>query len=523
MKCSFWLPYVLLLCLCSSLWGQAPPPLELPEVVIVGREESTIPGGAKQLPQPPAPLRRELLDTLNPLMKHSLARFFPLPDFPSRLPLSPSVDRFVEGLFGQYATVHVTGLSRWTGSRSDLTLLASLHATEGHVRNADSIGLGVTFQARLPTPDNVWFLQRGRANLDAETWWRGYHLFGDSGAPRRTCFGVDFQGALGARLEGLKYATSVGFALFALRHEQRSDVEQHLRVQLQALYPDSTIPAVGIASRLDARFWGEQSQVVVGVLFPAIWGRASWLLRGALGLQLARLYNGTGYALPAAEAELQYRLSPQWRAILAGWSRLDEKGWQELWRANPYVASGTVPVPPHERFALRGSVQWAAGEKWSLEAAFQMRSIARWWSWSRTNAGFALEVPSVTLWEASAEALYRFREGFDAGAELRLGRARSAGKPVAYYVPVRLEVFAQQQWNKRLRSRLGTEIVGSRYVGPQEELPGYGRLWMEVSYEFMPRLQMMLLLDNVLNSDIRYWSGYQERGIFVAATVRWVW
>lgn len=508
----------------SLLQGQISPPLELPEVVVIGKEERAIPGGAKQPPQPPAPLKGALLDSLNPLSKHGLVGFFPLPAFPSQLSLPQPVDRFVEGSLGQYTSASLSGFARWGGKTTLLALAGYLNATQGHVREADSLGFGITMQARVLALPETWFGQRGSGTVTGGVRWRQYQLFGDSGAPRRLSFAVGLRGAFEARLNALRYEVDADFSAFSLRQGQIMRSEQHMRVRLGALYPDSALPAGGIASQLDIRLWEEQTQVVWEFLVPGIWARSPWLFRGAAGMQLARLSRGQIHFLPALEGELQYGLSSRWRLVLAGWSRLQEKGWRELWEANPYVDLRTSPTSPHDRLAARVALQWMPAAWGSLEGALQVRSVARWWSWERTEMGFALHTLPVTVWEARVDAFARISEHMTVGGALQGGRATtSGGGDVAYYTPLKLELTSAQRWMEKLGSRLGIEIVSSRSAGARERLPGYVRMWGELYYELMPRMILKAFLDNLLNADIRHWSGYPERGIFFAAAVRWNW
>lgn len=516
-----------LVCGClpvALLWGQTPPPLELPEVIVVGKEERTIPGGAKQPPQPPAPLEKSLLDSLNPLSKHGLLGFFPLPKFPATLALPQPVERFVEGSIGQYMTATLAGFYRWRRKPGALTLTGYLSATQGHIRDADSLGVGAVVQARLAMPSGVWLWERSSGTVAGGVRWKKYQLFGDSGRPQRSVFAMGVQGELEARQGALTYGLRGTFRLFALRQGQNMQSEQHIRMQLHALYPDSTPPVGGITTQFDLRLWEERTQVVWEFLVPGIWSSPPWLFRGAAGIHVARLYGGESLFLPALDGEVQYRFAPHWRLALAGWSRLQEKGWQELWEANPYVDIGASPRPPYDRLALRAALQWVQGSWASIEAALSMRSVARWWNWERTGAGFMPRALSVIVWETSIDAFFQLGEMLTLGGTVQAGRAvATGGESVAYYAPLKLELSSEQRWVEGVRSSLGTEIVSSRSAARYGRLPGYARVWAELQYELMPRMLLKVVADNLLNTDIQLWNGYPERGIFVAAAVRWAW
>ncbi|MCS6966516.1 MAG: hypothetical protein NZ473_07095, partial [Candidatus Kapabacteria bacterium] len=313
----------------GSLQAQVPPPLELPEVVIIGQEERQIPGGMKQQPLPPSVLPKAVLDTLNPLSKHTLVGLLPLPPFPATIPLPGLTTGSVTGSLGQYSAVALLGHHRWTWRPATLALTAYIAATQGHVRNADSIGAGVAAQARFSLPKSSWIFQDAHATAHFSTRWGSYNLFGEPDSPRRTHFALAAQTGLLGRLESLEYNLGIGVNVFSLRQGIQGHNEQHLQASLYTLYPVSQLPAGGVETQLNMRFWGEKTQVFWHLSFPTVWARPPLRLHGAIGLQVARSYDATSFFLPAFRGELQYGLAPGWRMILGGRSFLSDAGVRE--------------------------------------------------------------------------------------------------------------------------------------------------------------------------------------------------
>lgn len=517
------------LLVCAALFsqvllGQVPPPLELPEVVIVGQEERQIPGGTKQPPQPPMPLSGVLLDTLNPLEKHMLVGFFPLPSVPTTLQLPVEARGFLRGWIGQYATAGVQVFAQPRLDARRLVLSGYAGATGGHVRNADSVGVGGVAQARLELPWHTWFFQGGEAMLEGKTRWRRYRLFGDTAAPLRSLFGLQGEARVQSRVEVLQYQLEVGFGTWSLwQREQGMAGEQRIRIGLRSLYSTPESPAFGLESQLDLRQWEGRASVFGAASFPAVWTKPPLALRGQLGLQVARTYEGTSFLVPLLEGELLYTAAAAWRFFLQGWSRLQPGGVAEVWEQNPYAALGTMPTFPHERLGVRAGMQWMPTPLWHIEAGIRMRSISRWWSWQPDTAGFQLRPLSLDALEAHVGVLWYLAEGHHVGAEAQLGRVLSHGGRLPYYVPFWLRARYERQWQSRLASTLGIEIEGSRWGSSTETLPAYVRLWGEIRYRLTSGLHLGLVVDNALNAEILRWSGYRERGIFLGAQAQWEW
>ncbi len=512
-----------ILVLFSSLWAQTPPPLELPEVVIVGQEERRIPGGTKQEPRLPFPLPRPVLDTLAPLNKQALMDFLPLPAFPRELSLPSPVKGMLEGGVGQYTTGWLKGYQQWQWKQALLTLAAHAAGTQGHRRSADSIGMGVVTHLRLGLPTALWVFREGVAEAIAAVGWKRYRLFGDSALPRRSLFegraAVSFSGSL----ERLDYGLGAELQLFSLNHEARGNSEQQLAFRTWALYPNDELPAVGVVARLDLRFWEERTQTVSEVALPVAWGESTLLVQGKLGFQGARTYTGSGFFVPALEGTLQYGLSPQVRLLMALWSRLQEAGLREMVQRNPYVGLGAEPLLQHERIGVRVALGWVVQPWLTCEPAFRLRSVARWWSWQRDSVGFRLLALPVTALEGTVDLLWEMPLQGRLGVQFHIGRATAeGGRQVPYYTPITAAVYYEQPWKDWGRSIVGIELVGSRWA-TEEKLPGYTRVWGEMRGVLSPTVQVALILDNVLNSDIVQWQGYRERGIFIGATARLLW
>lgn len=515
----------LLICLASLFCasGQTPSPLELPEVVIVGQEERHIPGGTKQQARPPQPLPNPVLDTLNPLNKHMLVDFFPLPPFPARIPVPVAVRSMLEGSIGQYSTVGVRGYRRWGWGRAALNCMAFAEATQGHRRYADSIGIGVLAHLRFHLPDGLWF-QGVYGEATTATHWRRYRLFGDPSAPQRSLWTLRTAAQLDGRMERLDYSLAAGLNMLSLSQEMRGQSEQHLSFRTWALYPSAELPAVGVYARMDVRLWGERSQTVGEFALPLLWGKVPFTIRTIIGLQVARTYTGSGFLVPTGEGTFQYAFVPTGRVLVTVWSRLEDRGIRELLQQNPYASLESVPLTPHDRIGVRAAVIWTPSLRWNIEPAFRFRSVARWWSWQRDSVGFRLWLPLLTAVEATVDALYRIASGSDyLGIHLQVGRATADGQhPVPYYVPFSASVQYEHQWRQGVWSSFGMELVGSRWMG-EGWLSGYLRLWGELQYAFSEKLLLVLMADNMLNREIVYWEGYPERGVFISVTARLLW
>ncbi len=512
--------------LCCIAYGvsQTPPPLELPEVVIVGQEERRIPGGSKQPAQPPAPFSAALLDSLNPLAKHTVVGAVPIPDFPNRIVLEPPLRAYVEGGIGQYTSGYVSAFYQHQRDARRFVIRGYAASTAGHVAEADSVGVSGIVQYAAPIPSLEW-LQNATGQGTVHIHWHRYRLFGDSVPWSRSLLELLASGEIQGVIGELQTRAEMTVGVARLRHDVAAQSEQRLGVRFRAEYPlQERYTSIGAEGHFDVRFWGEQLQSLGELALRAMWQDSSASARGSAGLQLARAYTGAGFLTPSLEGEVQYAVMPNGRAILGVWSRLQAPGVWELWRENPYASPVSVPLPVYERVGVRGAFQWSPAPRWSIEPAVWLRSVGRWWTWERDSIGFRLRVGAFRAVELSCDVLLYFSERHFLGSTLRIGKARFESEGHApYYVPASVTFRYDRWWREGLWSSLGMEVVSSRWVSLRDTLPGFVRVWGEIRYQLMQHLLLALYVDNALNADIQRWSGYPERGIFIGATARWSW
>lgn len=499
-----------------------PPTLELPELVIIGKEERRIPTGVKQPPQPSAPLPAVVLDSLNPLRKHLLLGALPIPPFPDTLGLPRPRKLLLYGALGQYGSAELGGGAFVHRDGLELSGTAQLAATQGDRQGADSSGLALAASLRAPLP-RLFDFEQHWVRVGVEGDWRRYRLYANPALLRRALLllaaAVEMQG----RADPTSYALGAALELAHLRQEEREQTERLIR--LHGLLRTAALleREIELSGQLLLQQQMEETQLLASVQAATALQHERLFVDLKGGLQVGHQYDGTALLTPLVRLQAQYALQPAWRLVgelRSGWR---ERSLGQLLAENPYTALGKLPELLREGFVGAFGVALLPAPELAVEATLQLRSVDGWYSWrvvedsSLHPQGLRLhaqELHIVALWQPLPSTRF--------GAQVQLGSASVPGRERApYYAPAVLRATAEHRWAAQWSALLGTEIVAQRWREDGPALPAYVRLFAQAGYRLVEGLELGIRVDNALNAEILRWAGYPERRIFVQLLTRW--
>jgi len=499
-----------------------PPTLELPELLIIGKEERRIPTGAKQPPQPAAALPAAVLDSLNPLRKHLLLGALPIPSFPDTLSLPRPRRLFLYGALGQYGSAELGGGAVVHRDGLELSGTAQLAATQGDRQGADSSGLALAASLKAPLP-RLFDFEQHWVRVGIEGNWRRYQLYANPTLPRRALLflatAVEAQG----RADSIGYALGAALELTHLRQERQEQTERLVRLHGLLRTAFLLERQTELSGHLLLQQQMEETQLLASLQAATLLQFERLFVHLKAGLQVGHQYDGTALLAPLVQLQAQYALQPALRLVgelRSGWY---ERSLGQLLAENPYTGLGKLPELLREGFVGALGVALLPAPELAVEATLQLRSVDGWYSW-RVMEDSSLQPQGLRLHaqELHVVALWQPLSSTRLSAQLQFGSASTPGRERApYYAPAVLRATAEHHWEAQWSALLGTEIVAQRWREDGPVLPAYARLFAQVGYRPVEGLKLDIRVDNALNAEILRWAGYPERRIFVQLLTRW--
>lgn len=514
-------------CVAIAQQQPAPPPnapVELPEVLVTGKELIDVGAGSKQAPSRPPILSATRLDSLNPNEK------LPMPRLPARS--LPSLRRpfaffpgYIDASMGTLLTPSVAaGYSfQTTGYRFDLD--ADVEASQGWVDHSGYLRSALQLRSTYIAPDQFIVFGGSTTHVNANASYGTYNLFARPDAAERTILragaAVDVDGAF----DEFDYDASVGYAVHSMG-----------TTGFDVLADNVLHGYMGILQRGNGLRWGGDARVALrsigGADYPFIqlnargtWSEGNTVIRAALGPQLGLSTLGDERFGIAADVHADVRLSTDVSIMGSLTSGLRQVAFAELFSSNPYLDQALVIDVPYDALALSGTVKYHPSIKFSLAGSIRLRMTEREPVWYSSASGvFALHYLAVRRLDAMIDARYAATASDEVRFDATLTQANVVDSAAQPYVPIALASLTyHRDWTSVLSTDLGVVYVGQRWADMSERvaLSGYVDLRARVEYAITPSLTAMIRAENILSSTIVLWEGYRERGFFATAGLTW--
>ena len=499
-------------------------PLQLPEIIIKGRESLSIRGGRKAAPRSIPRLQQRELDQLN-----SLEKLAPPLMPPAALPMltteqSPYTG-FVQGSLGMYLTADVlAGLSAQLDGYS-LYARGGLQLSNGHVDDAGYSRIHAGLRSDYLAPQKFWIFGGSRtvANLNIER--QDYNLYALDSAEARGVtvfdFDVDTYGSSG----GLDFNLGFGMDLLSLGGARDADhfgLDGYLRVrQSGAGFQLGGLADINIQS-LNSNSLSLMTLALTGDVRDT-----NLTLTSELGFDIGSDTRGESTFAPRLRAggELELNESVSLRGqLLSGLRRADFHG---LWRENPYVdadadvafehvvagADLNVIYLPHPRLALLFGI---GAEVLNDAAAFEPTSTATFTTLFRDG----------TRLSGKAELLWHMSDKTSLSSKLDVLATTLDGENggIPYAAPLTLRTELAHLFGESVQVGVKALFVGERQadLADSSKVDAFFDLGLHSRIILQPNFSIDVSFSNLLGQNIYIWRDYKEREIFARAGVSWL-
>jgi len=525
--------YLLIVCAWLAplmVFAQQPPaappnaPVELPEVLVTGKELIDVGAGSKQAPSRPPILSATRLDSLNPKEK------LPIPRLPSRS--LPSLRRsfafypgYVDASMGTLLTPSLAaGYSFATGGyRIDLD--ADLEASEGWVENAGYLRSALKLRSTYVAPAQFIVFGGSTTHVNADASYGSYNLFARTDAAERTRLHAGASIDVDGSFEDFNYDASVGYA-----------AHQVSTAGMDGLADNALHGYMGINQRGTGLLLGGDARVVLRSLrgedYPFLqlrargaWSEGNTRIRATVGPQFGASTRAEERFGIGADVHADVRVSNDVSVVASLTSGLRPLSFADLFAQNPYIDQAVSVDVPYDVVAIGGTMQYHPSIRLVVSGTVRLRFTEREPVWYQSNSGmFAVQYLSVRRLDAYADARYALSASDELRADVTLTQAAVVDSAAQPYVPVAMASLSyRRDWTSTLSSDLGVIYVGQRWADMSEKtaLSGYVDLRARIDYAVLPSLLVTLRAENMLSSAIVLWEGYRERGFFATAGLTW--
>jgi hypothetical protein len=551
--------------------SKAAQPLELPEFIITGSESIDIPGGAKQLPKALPALTPADLLRFNPLEKQ---RFSLLPSTPFRSPLlsRQQVNSFVRAEFGFFLTPEIEVAHRAVLQNFDVNATATAVLSNGHLPSADFTTVRIGFESTYLAADKFFFFGGSRTSSYLRAERRSYNLFAADTAilqgnvPARSVVFVQGGIATNGIFKGFAYDMGVDLkhGAFATMYRNEGTASALTTTALTNTSLDGHILG---KFPLEDYSRGEVAPILVGgilqahlqsngtsltdrfILTPSLTAesrRGAWFVEAVAGVQVVR--DGTEFVSPNGKVHIQFTestLPVPFTLHLRGFTGVRSQSINELLELNPYLPMRLGVLPNlvvsqalFKRSAYDGSfyaiVQPTKTLAFTLGASAESSSMILWSL--QDSSGEILSANASSPIQNGLERATILRALMEIDWQpsvvdeltMRL-RYTSGMTETTAFVPY-LETFhiaatynrlwhlsSQAEPFPTLRSAITVLAVSERRITQANVLQSYVDIRLRLDYQFSHHWSAYLRATNLANQRIEVWSGYRERGIFLAA------
>lgn len=498
-------------------------PIELPEVIVTGRETVDVPGSSKHVPSKPASIKGAILDSLNTFEK------LPIPTLPPR-PL-PSLDRrsivypgYVDAQIGAYLTPDVKAGYSFVAGGYRVDLDGALEASNGWVTNGEYMKYGLHALSSYVAPEKFIFFGGSTTEVDAKVAGSSYKQYALTSAPSRTRtdlgLGVNTKG----QYEGFLYDAGASWSSTSLSTTPGtvSDASFDVRAAVENRWN-----AWDVGGKVDLKFRSFADQAYPFMELQAYGRYASPDVRLTLGggVQNAMSTSNVSRFGLLLFAQADYMLNGDLTLQATVRSGLRANSFTELFDSNPYVSSSVIMDAAYDVVRISGHLFYHPSMRLNITAGICVRSTERQSLWiADSNATFTAWYATVSTVTIPFDMHWLFTSTDAVVADMQITSATVSDAKAAPYIPtVRASVGYERAWTTDLRTLVSLYYVGDRWADLANtiNLGGYVDVRIHASYQLLPSLSITLRAQNLIGSSITVWQGYQERGIFVSGGINW--
>ena len=520
----------------NALANETTKPLELPAFIIEGVEQHNLRSSIKQMPARSSVLNQNELDSLNTFEKQQPA-LIPAEELPSHYVTKQFSKGYVKGSYGLFNTPEFAAGYGFFLDRFDIFANAGFQISEGDAVNSEHNKFFVDINSTYIAEDKFFIFGGSSTRTGILVNMQDYNFYGYEQRPQNTNY-FDrnlFQGKFYVISDGAheNVLFSVGGNANYIQATNNSAASRYVvGSDLNNYFVNGFLTIKNywknflLGGNINLNFENVGGNTLNYYQFD---GSASYFnekisILAKAGLQIANNSSNVSRGGLMLLGNIEYRMTKLFTIKAEFASGLEKTDFEELIKYNPYLSTRifidhrydiantkwVVLFHPNEKIVVGGGIDFRYSERNLIFV-------------SDTLATFKLEYADGTVNNFFAELLWDITDFDRFVAKLNLNTNQIAdNKNLTYTPPIKLDGTYYRRWFNRLGTYVTASFIGNRNVATttNREIDSYFALDLGIDCT-IKKFNIFAKLNNVTNSNIYFWDGYKERGMFCAVGLMW--
>lgn len=494
-------------------------PVELPGVIFFGKEQLKISSSIKQFPDKPSKLTSAELDSLNTLEKQQ-AFLIPSKPLPMSILNFKYKKNYLDAQVGSFLTPKAE-----LGLNFDLFNLnfftkTNFELSNGHLDKAGYSKIELSLANDFIAPDKYWIFggSRTRSTLFIKN--SNYNLYATPQATNRNLLDMNFSIISEGNFEGFQFKTGGKAGILQLSQNIANAFDNYIG------------GFINIKNKFDEFYLGGNISLDLhsirgdGVNFFNLAGAFAYsIFEARLGLQLGNSSQSNTRANILVEGKINYALNEDFSIKASISQEMQNNSFANMISYNPYASDSSV-IDFETIRMLKGYIFYKPNINILLSAGlfFGMNDNTPYFV-SDSSGAFIINYDATNQFGFSSEGLWQITQADNVNynVELCFKTFKSNSNIVPHHIPFKLSLGYGRNWTDFLSSNITITYISGRYADIQNKknIEGYLNINLNANYKFSDTFSIFAKIENLLNSDVRIWDGYKERGIFVSAGILW--
>lgn len=528
--------YILLIFVLSAigLFAQesekpvATEPIDLPNFIIRGDLQLDVNSGFKQDPSNPLPLSLRELDSLNSLEKMPIKPLNP-PSLPVDIGIAKPADAYVRGQFGRYATASIgAGIGSKIGGY-DLYASGGYENSTGHVQNSDYSKIDFKFTSDFIAPEKFFIFGGSRTRTEVNFTGKDYSLYGSPIALERSIrnFGVNID--VDGSFKEVNFNAGVGFDGFGLKTDGMNTADNNYigYLKLDRLWNNFFIAGNLLLDMHSLRSNSAQFIQLDGAISVL---SEKLTLTGNAGLQVASNDKDISRGGLLIFGEIEYRMNELLTIRGNVRSGLENNKFRNLIYSNPYTSQFASFDYSYDIINVKGILYFHPTHKIGVNAGFNFRHLDRLPVYINdlifVPGAFDISYEKASIITSEFEFYWDMTESDKIIGNVTAAKATLTdydGNFVPHHPELKISGNYHRKWSEKFGTKFGVDYFGERFadLANSVKISSFLNLKAEFDYDVTDGLLIFAALENLTNSDIVFFNGYKERGIFFNLGIMW--
>ena len=524
-------------CFANLYANETTKPLELPAFIIEGIEQHNLRSSIKQMPTRPSVLTQSELDSLNTFEKQQ-PTLIPAEELPSHYVTKPFSKGYVKGSYGLFNTPEIAAGYGFYLDRFDIFANVGFQLSEGDADNSEHNKFFVDISSTYIAEDKFFIFGGSNTRTGILINSQDYNFYARSDRPKNTNY-FDrnlSQGKFYVISDGAheNVLFSVGGSANYIKAANNSNARRYvIGSDLTNYFVNGFLTVRNywknflLGGNINLNFEDVGGNSLNYYQFD---GSASYFdenisILAKAGFQIANNTNNVSRGGLLLHGNIEYRMNKLFTVKAEFSSGLEKTNFEEIIKYNPYLSTRRVLIDHRYDIAnVKGVLLFHPNEKIALGGGIDFRHSERNLNFvTDTLSQFRLEYLDGTVSDIFGEIIWNVTNFDRVIARLNFNASQlSDSRNLTYTPPIKFNGTYYRKWFNSLGTYATANFIGSRNVAivGNRQLDAYFSLDLGIDYT-IKKFNVFAKFNNLTNSDIYFWDGYRERGVFCAIGLMW--